>query len=426
MQLRTCGQSRRLSSSSFSSSPFLMTSPLLCNVLGKSSNLAEVLWNFSRRKDEKRLTLRENPHFYKGLPASPEAYGDGFRLDPIDDFLDPPRVYVLIDRPGRLYLESDGSCWAFGNVWVPNKSIIFKNVCGKLEGEGIVGASIQDKPNLRYHLEDTSSTNSVGWKSIQDWRDPIRRMLKSQDISIRIGAEQYKTPQTNPLLRSNPRHRPSGSSNPAKPTHSGDAPPSSVLTLPPPTLQTGIPSKDGAAPSASLSRESPTSSLTDQATRAPASSIALTSRNISQPSESQAGAITKDTPSISRKLIVEGHTSTLSVAVTSLPGVTSPLVVTPRGGRLKVAEMHPTKLTSQAINWKEPPAWLPNQMPPLHHHTSRAHHLLSAKYGRSGSKNTFGRDSAASSTCCAYAAVFNSVHALLWFVRGYEKYVLGP
>jgi hypothetical protein len=102
--------------------------------------LSEVLWNFSRYPDNRRLTLKQNPHFYKDLPGK---YGDDFQSDPIEQFLDAlgdskvdsqhrdrprlkPKITVLTDRQGRIYLESGQSSRAFGNVWCPQKAIIFK------------------------------------------------------------------------------------------------------------------------------------------------------------------------------------------------------------------------------------------------------------------------------------------------------------
>lgn len=105
----------------------LFLTPFL-EVLGKGSKLQEVLWNFGRFKDERRLTLKQNPHFYKDsdLPTSQHAYVGGFRTDPIEDFQH-AKICVLTDKPGRVFLETDkNTTRAFGNVWVPNDAIIFK------------------------------------------------------------------------------------------------------------------------------------------------------------------------------------------------------------------------------------------------------------------------------------------------------------
>ena len=101
----------------------------MLEILGNGSTVAEVLWNFSRFKDNKRITLKQNPHFYKNLPGSKEAYGNGFRSYPVETFVDAPKVHVLTDRPGHVYLESGQGARAFGNVWQPKDAIIFKGSC---------------------------------------------------------------------------------------------------------------------------------------------------------------------------------------------------------------------------------------------------------------------------------------------------------
>jgi len=97
--------------------------------------MSEILWNFSRRRDKERLTLKECPHFYEVLPDSPGDYGDKFRRFPIEQVLDTlekfykgsrPKISVLTNRQGRIYLESEQGARAFGNVWCPQKAIIFK------------------------------------------------------------------------------------------------------------------------------------------------------------------------------------------------------------------------------------------------------------------------------------------------------------
>ena len=116
----------------------------------------------------------------------------------------------------------------FGNVWVLNDSIIFKGSCllygffslsdtlldvrGRLEGESVVGAAIEGIPNLwcfeerplslasesprrlHFHLIRNSPSltvtatqiTSAAGILIRDWREPIRRMLRSPDVNIRI------------------------------------------------------------------------------------------------------------------------------------------------------------------------------------------------------------------------------------------------
>jgi hypothetical protein len=103
-------------------------------VLSQKSDLKEILWNFSRfhRDDSRRLTLKQNPHFYRDLPTSPEAYNSTFQADPIEDFHNVKQVRVLTDKRGRVYLQGDRdtprSARAFGNVWLPNHAILFKGL----------------------------------------------------------------------------------------------------------------------------------------------------------------------------------------------------------------------------------------------------------------------------------------------------------
>jgi len=153
-------------------------------VLSHKSNLPEVLWNFSRLKGKKRVTLKQNPHFYKfpDLPKGLKQYHGGFKVDPIENFQqEHTKFWVITNKPGRIFLETPRHTRAFGNVWhVPdNNAIIFKgslmtlpfpsflldsrpplDVCGKLEGEDIVHASIRGPSDLWNHKELPSSPTS--------------------------------------------------------------------------------------------------------------------------------------------------------------------------------------------------------------------------------------------------------------------------
>ena len=133
-------------------------------VLGLSSSLQEILWNFSRFIDENhRLTLRDNPHFYAELPTSPDAFGDSIKIDPTENF---PRAfqytnkfYVLVDKPELVHIMTDQVSQSFGNFWCPKNAVIFKglgiffcfppvsdvlpDICGTLRGERIVNESLR-------------------------------------------------------------------------------------------------------------------------------------------------------------------------------------------------------------------------------------------------------------------------------------------
>jgi hypothetical protein len=91
---------------------------------------SEIIWNFTRYEDERRVTLRQNPHLYVGLPTSADAYGAGFSMNPTKDFNVKPNdtIYVLVDRSGLgcVHLEAEERDRAFGNVWMPKEAMIFK------------------------------------------------------------------------------------------------------------------------------------------------------------------------------------------------------------------------------------------------------------------------------------------------------------
>ena len=108
---------------------FLWNLIRVLEVLNVGSTLQDVLWNFSRFKDNRRVTLKQNPHFYKDLPSSPEAYGPRFQANPIKDVEDVDKVYVLTDTPRRVYLETPQNGRVFGNFWVLNGAILFKGLC---------------------------------------------------------------------------------------------------------------------------------------------------------------------------------------------------------------------------------------------------------------------------------------------------------
>jgi len=100
----------------------------MSEVLGENSDTNEIMWNFSRFRDERRLTLKDNPHFYEKLPTSAEKYEGHFRTDPIETFQH-KEISVLTDNPrlmGRVFLETSNEKRAFGNVWVPKEAIVFK------------------------------------------------------------------------------------------------------------------------------------------------------------------------------------------------------------------------------------------------------------------------------------------------------------
>ena len=99
-------------------------------VLSATPSLPESLWNFSRYKNRAHITFAQNLHFYFALPSDESAFMPGFFLSPIENiWLDrqlPDTIYVLVDRPGRVFLETKPVNRNFGNVWKLNGFLIFK------------------------------------------------------------------------------------------------------------------------------------------------------------------------------------------------------------------------------------------------------------------------------------------------------------
>jgi hypothetical protein len=100
-------------------------------VLTRNSDLPvkEIFWNFSCSENEKkRLSLKQNPHFYQVLPAGHMIY----RTYPIKNIDYHKTISVLTDNlglSGRVFLETRYRTRAFGNVWISNDTIIFKGSC---------------------------------------------------------------------------------------------------------------------------------------------------------------------------------------------------------------------------------------------------------------------------------------------------------
>lgn len=102
------------------------------DVLSARPLIPEFLWNFSRHTGRARITLEQNPHFYFSLPSNESEFKPGFFRSPIEDiWIDrqlPDIIYVLVDRPGRVFLETKPANRSFGNVWRLNGIMIFKGL----------------------------------------------------------------------------------------------------------------------------------------------------------------------------------------------------------------------------------------------------------------------------------------------------------
>ena len=135
---------------------------LLSEELSASLSLPEILWNFSRYDNHARITLEQNPNFYLRCPVDESEYTPKFRRYPLQDpsgaleYND--TLYVLIDRPCRVFLDSEHQPRIFGNIWLLDSTLIFRGLCyvflsprflsdifpdysGVIEGEELVKSS---------------------------------------------------------------------------------------------------------------------------------------------------------------------------------------------------------------------------------------------------------------------------------------------
>ncbi|KAI9457225.1 hypothetical protein BJY52DRAFT_1187433 [Lactarius psammicola] len=139
--------------------------------LSTNPSLPEILWNFSRYNDPARITLEKNPHFYLRCPADESAYKPTFQRHPLQDpsgaLEHTDTVYVLFDRPGRVFLDTENTPRIFGNVWSLNGFLIFRDRSGVLEGEQLVRSSstiwynlwYREEPDVRQDSESRSRLN---------------------------------------------------------------------------------------------------------------------------------------------------------------------------------------------------------------------------------------------------------------------------
>jgi hypothetical protein len=73
----------------------------------------------------------DNPHFYKSLPKSLEKYGSRTQINPVKNFRQTDKVYVLTDREDSeelLYVMTDQVTLTFSNFWRSENWIIFKGL----------------------------------------------------------------------------------------------------------------------------------------------------------------------------------------------------------------------------------------------------------------------------------------------------------
>lgn len=114
-------------------SQFLCIQNLVTEERDISTTISELIRRFTlyREQSEGRITLRQNPHFYHGLPDEAAGYGRNFQIHSIKDaaYIFHRKIetlFVLVDKPAaRLFLDTHRPR-IFGNLWRPDRSIILK------------------------------------------------------------------------------------------------------------------------------------------------------------------------------------------------------------------------------------------------------------------------------------------------------------
>ena len=101
----------------------------MSEVVNETLKLPYILWNFSNYGDGKRLTLADNPQFYRDLPASSTTYGPTSKILPVvipENY--PNTIYVLTNNEHRVVLEFGHNWRTFDNVWrTNNNTLILKS-----------------------------------------------------------------------------------------------------------------------------------------------------------------------------------------------------------------------------------------------------------------------------------------------------------
>ena len=102
--------------------------------IDNSTTTSEIIWRFSRYPEEsgRRITARQNPHFYLELSKDVASYGGEFYKNSLKDFghgLEKGgTIYILIDKSCRLFLDA-AKPRIFGNLWRPHQTVILKGEC---------------------------------------------------------------------------------------------------------------------------------------------------------------------------------------------------------------------------------------------------------------------------------------------------------
>ncbi|KAI0048476.1 hypothetical protein FA95DRAFT_1557980 [Auriscalpium vulgare] len=160
-----------------------------------NTDIPAVLWIFSRfsKTDNRRITLKNNPHFYVEMPKAPSSFNSTFRLEPLKalNLNRSNTIYVIIDRTSRIFLEYGKINRTFGNIWRPDKTVILKDIAGLLEAADVTASdTVKDKPAEIWQRSKERAQTSV--KVTNDWKDVLEQALISDGVDWLIRPERLR------------------------------------------------------------------------------------------------------------------------------------------------------------------------------------------------------------------------------------------
>lgn len=188
-----------------------------------NTDIPAVLWIFSRfsKTDNRRITLKNNPHFYVEMPKAPSSFNATFRLEPLKalNLNQSNTIYVIIDRTSRIFLEYGKINRTFGNIWRPDKTVILKggflwpfeqvsltfrvlDIAGLLEAADVIASdTVRDKPAEIWQRSKERAQTSV--KVTNDWKDVLEQALILDGVDWLIRPERLRVePPTEDWVRS--------------------------------------------------------------------------------------------------------------------------------------------------------------------------------------------------------------------------------
>ncbi|KAI9464395.1 hypothetical protein F5148DRAFT_176369 [Russula earlei] len=158
--------------------------------LFSTSDVPEILWNFSHLDVGERIALAQKPYFYEGLPENVNEYAGTFHHWPkLKCFQG--SVFVLESGQRRVFLECS-TLQAFDNVWIISNNVptilIFRHISGELFGEVKVEGYFPRSAELSFsHVVPDERPEQLKLKPVgrtKDWRGKIHELLGANHTRI--------------------------------------------------------------------------------------------------------------------------------------------------------------------------------------------------------------------------------------------------